>query len=71
MPRHVRFVQQYDDNDQPVPLNLPLGIKRHVMVYHDEMGLHANDQKEVVWLRDNEQPIRQRSKGQLTHTSDF
>lgn len=68
----ISFIQQYDDKtDEPLPLMLPEGTKRHVPVTHDESCFHANDQQKTLWLRDDEQQLRQKSKGRVIHVSDF
>lgn len=65
-------MQQYDDETcEPLPLNLPPGEKEHVPVSHDECAFHANDRQTSVWLRPDEQELRQKSRGRLIHVSSF
>lgn len=65
-------MQQYDDKTmEPLPLTLPPGAKRHVPVAHDECSFHANDRQRMVWTRDDEQELRQKSRGRLIHVSSF
>jgi hypothetical protein len=65
-------MQQYDDEtDEPLPLNLSEGEKRHVPIAHDECCFHANDRVDTVWLREGEQQLRQKGRGRLIHVSDF
>ncbi|EUC56568.1 DDE family endonuclease, partial [Rhizoctonia solani AG-3 Rhs1AP] len=66
------LMQQYDDEtDEPLPLNLPEGQKRHVPIGHDECCFHANDRENTIWLRDGEQQLRQKGRGRIIHVSDF
>lgn len=68
----VSLIQQYDDKtDDPLPLDLPPGSRRHVPVTHDECCFHANDREKASWLKDGEQQLRQKSRGRLIHVSDF
>ncbi|KEP45695.1 hypothetical protein V565_249150, partial [Rhizoctonia solani 123E] len=66
------FVQQYDDKTtEPLPLNLPPGGQEHVFITHDESCIHANERADTKWLKEGEQQLRQKSRGQLIHVSDF
>jgi hypothetical protein len=66
-----RFIQQFDDDDRPLPLNIPPGDRRHIVAYHDECCFHANDQSNICWVTNDEQPLRQKSRGRLIHVSDW
>lgn len=48
-----------------------MGEKRHVPVTHDECCFHANDRQKACWIKDDEQQLRQKSRGRLIHISDF
>ncbi|PCH34871.1 hypothetical protein WOLCODRAFT_155522 [Wolfiporia cocos MD-104 SS10] len=39
--------------------------------WHDESIFHVNDEARNLWLRDGEQPLRKKGRGQLIHVSDF
>ncbi|KDN45007.1 hypothetical protein RSAG8_05180, partial [Rhizoctonia solani AG-8 WAC10335] len=66
------FVQQYDDKTaEPLPLDLPPGVQEHVFITHDESCIHANERADTKWLKEDEQQLRQKSRGQLIHVSDF
>ncbi|KAF8597230.1 hypothetical protein BDV93DRAFT_513540 [Ceratobasidium sp. AG-I] len=60
-----------DKTAEPLPLILPVGIKEHIPVTQDECCFHANDQQDQVWLREGDQQLRQKSRGRITHVSDF
>ncbi|KAJ7089009.1 hypothetical protein C8R44DRAFT_598557, partial [Mycena epipterygia] len=47
------------------------GEKIHYPIAHDECCVHANDQANFEWIRDGEQPLRQKSRGRLVHVSSF
>lgn len=68
-----RRIRKYDDKtSEPLELTLaPADEKELVPVFHDECCFHANNQKDWVWLRDDEQLLRQKSRGRLIHVSDF
>lgn len=69
-----RFCHSYDDNDPsltPIPPVLKDGEKIHYPIFHDECCFHANDQSNYVWMREGEQPLRNKSRGRIVHVSDF
>lgn len=43
----------------------------HHAIFHDETCIHANDQESFVWMKEGEQPLRQKSRGRIVHVSDF
>lgn len=42
-----------------------------IPIFHDEAIYYANDQNPGIWVRDNEQVLRQKSKGHAIMISDF
>jgi hypothetical protein len=50
---------------------MPPGEKVHYCIFHDESCFHANDQSNFVWMREGEQPLRNKSRGRIVHVSDF
>lgn len=65
-------MRKYDGAScEPLPLQLPPGVKEIEVAFHDECCFHANDQKKSAWLTDSEQLLRQKSRGRLVHVSDF
>lgn len=50
---------------------LPPGEKIHYPIIHDETCVHANDLANYVWMREGEQPLRNKSRGRIVHVSDF
>ena len=54
-----------------IPPNLQPGEKIHYPIFHDECCIHANDQCTYVWMREGEQPLRDKSCGRIVHVSDF
>jgi hypothetical protein len=50
---------------------LPEGGKIHYPIFHDETCCHANDQVQSAWVRNDEQPLRDKSRGRIVHVSDF
>lgn len=53
------------------PPQLDLGQKVHFPIFHDETCVHANDLSNSVWMREGEQPLRNKSRGRIVHVSDF
>lgn len=53
------------------PPTLKEGEKVHHIIYHDETCAHPNDQSNFVWIKDGEQPLRNKSRGRIVHVSDF
>ena len=51
--------------------NLRDGDRIHYPIFHDETCFHANDQAASLWMRDGEQPLRNKSRGRIVHVSDF
>lgn len=67
-----RYCITYEGADltEVMPL-LKEGEKIHYPVFHDETCVHANDQDNFVWMREGEQPLRNKSRGRIVHCSDF
>ncbi|KAJ7584549.1 hypothetical protein C8J56DRAFT_1027796 [Mycena floridula] len=53
------------------PPELKDGEKIHYPIFHDETCVHANDQSSFVWMREGEQPLRDKSRGRIVHFSEF
>jgi hypothetical protein len=73
----LSYATQYEQKDDGTweviqPL-LPLGVKRHVIYFHDESCFHGYDYKKTVWLDGvtKQQKMPGKSKGKLIHCSDF
>jgi hypothetical protein len=47
------------------------GEKIHYPIYHDKTCVHANDQFSFVWIKEDEQPLHNKSCGCIVHVSDF
>ena len=56
---------------EPIPPILQDGQKEHIFVVQDESIFHANDLKREMWLKEGEQPLRQKGNGRAIHVSDF
>jgi hypothetical protein len=54
-----------------IPPKLKPGEKIHYPIFHNECCVHANDQCSYVWMREGEQPLRDKSRGRIVHISDF
>jgi hypothetical protein len=55
----------------PIAPIIKEGGKIYYPIYHDECCFHANDQSGFVWMREGEQPLRNKSRGRIVHVSDF
>lgn len=50
---------------------LKAGEKMHYCIFHDETCIHAGDQCKCTWQRDGDQPLRDKSRGRISHCSDY
>ncbi|KAJ7843844.1 hypothetical protein B0H13DRAFT_2364549 [Mycena leptocephala] len=66
------FCYQYDEKtlEEIAPVLKP-GEKIHYVISHDECCVHAGDMANFEWMREGEQPLRQKSRGRIVHISDF
>lgn len=53
------------------PPTLDPGEKEHVLLFHDEMAIHANDCQKHYWARPDETVLRKKDQGRLMMVSDF
>ena len=53
------------------PTNLPVGVKPVVLVVHDESTFIANDRRSKIWIKDNNMPLKKKSRGKEIMVSDF
>ncbi|RPB01334.1 hypothetical protein L873DRAFT_1891334 [Choiromyces venosus 120613-1] len=54
-----------------LPTNLPLGVKPIVLVVHDESTFNANDGWSKIWIKDDNIPLKKKSRGKGIMVSDF
>jgi hypothetical protein len=47
------------------------GDKEHVLIWHDEMAVHANDCRKAYWGHPSETVLRDKNQGRLMMVSDF
>ena len=70
-----KLMTSYDQADPTIEIcptvDLSLGQQQLVMVTHDECTFYANDGKQVLWLRDDEQVLRNKSPGRSMMISEF
>lgn len=48
---------------EEVMKSIPIGVRRLVLVVHDESTLTANDGPKASWVQDGEQPILKKGAG--------
>jgi len=60
-----------DELEVEHPPVLNIGGKIHRVICQDECCCHANDQCNYVWQEEGVQPLRDKSRGRIVHTSDF
>lgn len=53
------------------PPVLNIGGRTYCIICQDECCCHANDQCNCVWQEEGVQPLRDKSRGRIVHTSDF
>ena len=53
------------------PPNLDPGVKKHVLVVHDECSFHANDHKPTVWAEDGRAISMKKDDGKALMVSTF
>jgi hypothetical protein len=67
-----RFCYKYEGESlAEIAPELKDGEKIHYVISHDECCVHANDQVNLEWMREGEQPLRNKSRGRIVHISDF
>jgi hypothetical protein len=54
-----------------IPLTLDEDEQEHVLIWHDEMAVHANDCAKAYWGRADETVLCSKSQGRLMMVSDF
>ena len=54
-----------------LPVNLPAGQRRIVLVTHDESTFNSHDRLHYAWMKDGEPPLRKKSRGKGIIVSDF
>jgi hypothetical protein len=45
-----QYLERDDGTWQVIKPSLPLGVKRHVMYFHDESCFYRHDYKKIIWL---------------------
>jgi len=53
------------------PANLPPGIRPIVLVVHDESTFNANDGRSKIWIKDDNIPLKKKTRGKGIMVSDF
>ncbi|KIM29215.1 hypothetical protein M408DRAFT_35243, partial [Serendipita vermifera MAFF 305830] len=68
-----RLVHNDDPNAPMVPVAPTLGPdqKEHVLLFHDEMAIHANDCRKHYWALPTETVLRKKDQGRLMMVSEF
>ena len=51
-------------------MNLPPGVSKLVLLAHDEMTAQSNDDTNMSWVLDGEQPLKKKGVGRGLHQSD-
>ena len=70
--KDIRYCYTYEGPElKEIAPTLQPGEKIHYPIYHDETCVHANDQSNFVWIKEDEQPLRNKSRGRIVHVSDF
>ena len=63
---------KYDDETlEPIPPTLGPGEQFHILVPHDEVIFHSNEQRQQMWMLHDQQPLWKKGKGRVVHVSDF
>lgn len=67
-----RFCYKYEGEslEEIAPVLKP-SEKIHYVISHDECCVHAGDMVNFEWMKEGEQPLRQKSRGRIVHISDF
>jgi hypothetical protein len=66
-----RRMSYVDEHGELVKPHLKHDERRVIMVAHDECCFHANDRASSIWIREDEQVLKQKSRGAVIHVSDF
>ena len=74
-PRMVRWELVTGDNGEELrmvyPTALPSGERPIVLIVHDESTFNANDGRSKIWIKDDNIPLRKKSRGKGIMVSDF
>ena len=68
----ARLMSKYDDETmEPIPPVLAPGEKEHVLLGQDECIFHTNDSCRQQWLKNGQQPLKQKGNGHAIYISDW
>lgn len=62
---------EWSDEGERINPPLPEGSRRHHLIFHNECAVHANDQSSTAWLFMYDVALQEKSRGRITHFSDF
>ena len=55
--------------DEPAPK--PSDCRKLVLIFHDEVAYHSNDDQKWMWAKNGKQPIRLKGQGRGIMVSDY
>ena len=68
-----RGLREWDEDGNIITQvdDIPVGEKEKILVTHDESTFNANDGKRQMWILNDAQPLRQKSRGRGIMVSEF
>ena len=68
-----KYMAKYDGDDMNnvTEPDLPEGVKKHVLVVHDESLFYSNDGESPMWIHPKHPPLRKKGKGRCIMISEF
>ena len=63
--------REWDEEGNIILKETPDGEKEKMFVTHDESVFTANDGRRQMWIKNDAQPLRQKSKGKGIMVSEF
>ena len=65
------WTEDIDGCMTPVPPILAPGVRKHVLVVHDECAFHANDGRRNMWTEEGKAPFSKKDQGKTLMVSTF
>ena len=66
------LITKYDDKTlEPIPPTLTPGEKKHILLLQDDTIIHTNEGSQKQWLKNTQQPLKQKGNGHAIHIVDW
>ena len=70
---HEKYFTIYEgtDMEEQIEPALNFGEKQKLLFVHDECIYYSYEKRSTAWIREGEQPMRQKGRGRSLHVSGF